>query len=395
MGGWNSFVGMIRVRIVSAAVNDILQQLSSAGAALYDIQQTDELTVEVTVLRCHYRYLSDSVKHRGDELIPLQKKGVYWQLSSLKKRPVLIFGMLLLIVLAVYLPTRILFVVVDGNINISSERIISQAENIGIRFGASRRMVRSEQIKNALLAAVPDLQWAGVNTYGCVAVISVRERNETEQEAKQNEVRSIIAKCDGVIQKVTAYRGDVRCKVGQAVKTGDILVSGYTDCGLTIRATAAKAEVYAQTLHEITAVLPQKRLVRQPQTVTEQKYSIIIGKKLINLYNDSGISDTGCVKMYKECFLTLPGGFRLPLALVVETSIYQRLVPLDQTRENMTALLSEQTVHYLTGTMVAGQILSEQTNIREKEDLLVLEGEYNCLEMIGQIIDEEIIYNDE
>lgn len=37
-------------------------------------------------------------------------------------------------------------------------------------------------MKNALLSAIPELQWAGVNTYGCRAVISVRERTLPERK---------------------------------------------------------------------------------------------------------------------------------------------------------------------------------------------------------------------
>ena len=37
-------------------------------------------------------------------------------------------------------------------------------------------MIRSEKVKNSLLQRIPQLQWAGINTDGCVAVISVREK---------------------------------------------------------------------------------------------------------------------------------------------------------------------------------------------------------------------------
>ena len=89
-------------------------------------------------------------------------------------RPVLLAGLGILFLLAMYLPSRVLFIRVEGNMQIPDRQILAAAEECGIRFGASRREVRSEKVKNALLSSVPQLQWAGVNTAGCVATISVR-----------------------------------------------------------------------------------------------------------------------------------------------------------------------------------------------------------------------------
>ena len=49
-----------------------------------------------------------------------------------------------------------------------------------------------------------------------------------------------------------------------------------------------------------------------------KKYAVIIGKKRINFYKGSGISDTSCDKMYLENYVTLPGGFILPIAIATE-----------------------------------------------------------------------------
>ena len=46
---------------------------------------------------------------------------------------------------------------VEGNSAVASVDIIDAAQNAGLGFGASRRAVRSEKVKNALLASIPDL----------------------------------------------------------------------------------------------------------------------------------------------------------------------------------------------------------------------------------------------
>ena len=201
MGFWNSLAGSLRIRITSASVAETLTVVNHAGVPFSDIKWVNDLTVDATILRQHYKPLKKILSARGDKLELVNRFGVYWTFRSLGRRPVFLAGILLYIAFAVFLPTRIFFVTVTGNETISAETIITHAEGVGISFGASRSAVRSERVKNALLAAVPELQWAGVNTYGCVAVISVRERNIVPNDSESGKFCSIVAKCDGVIQE--------------------------------------------------------------------------------------------------------------------------------------------------------------------------------------------------
>ncbi len=395
MGFWSSLEGTVRIRITSASVGRTLTDINNNNIELTHTNRVDDLVVEANVQRRYYKTLRRIVEQNGDKLEVLNRSGIYWNLLSLKNRPILILGIMLYAVLAFYLPTRIFFVTVSGNETVSAKTVISQAEKVGISFGASRRTVRSERVKNALLSAVPQLQWVGVNTYGCVAVISVQERVELPKKEPDSGVRSIIAKRDGIIKNLTVTRGNVLCKVGQAVKAGQVLVSGYTDCGISIKATAAEAEIYAQTIHRLDVKSPMDRDTRNSQIKKKTNYSIIIGKKLIKLYKDSGISDAGCVKMYEEQYLTLPGGFQLPIALVSEVQIYHTTETETLAEETVLDWTVKQSEEYLKGTMLAGSILSAQTTTQADEDVLLLNGEYACIEMIGQSYNEEIITGNE
>ena len=87
----------------------------------------------------------------------------------------------------------------EGNQNVPENLILELASQCGLSFGTERRQVRSEQVKNALLGAVPELEWVGINTAGCVATISVRERQKGENIGQAGGVSSIVASCDGMI----------------------------------------------------------------------------------------------------------------------------------------------------------------------------------------------------
>jgi sporulation protein YqfD len=310
-------------------------------------------------------------------------------MKNLLRRPVLVIGLCLLAFLALYLPSRVLFIQVEGNNLIPAKLIMEQAQKYGVTFGANRREIRSEQVKNGLLGAIPQLQWVGVTTEGCVAKIHVRERSEPELSGQNFAVTSIVASRDGVIKSFTAHRGSALCKVGQAVTKGQVLISGYTDCGLSIRADQAEGEIMAQTNRQISAVTPDFQLTKGSIIRSEKKFSLIIGKNRINFYKDSGILDTTCVKMYSENYMTLPGSFYLPVILLTEEWIYYDLTE-SETVDAETVLL-DFADRYLASQMIAGQILHRS----EAVDGNVLEGEYACLEMIGQVRYEESLPEDE
>lgn len=387
---WKSIAGMVEVELTSADPADAFRAVTECNISLFRVTHLSDLTVRFLIYRKDFRALAALCGKRGETLRLCRRRGVYWTVKNLLHRPVLLLGLALMLGLALYLPTRIFFIRVEGNSAVPSNRILEAAEESGIRFGASRREVRSEKVKNSLLSAVPELQWAGVNTAGCVATISVRERTEPEAKQEDSSVGSIVAVRDGVIESCTVTRGNALCSVGQVVREGQVLISGYTDCGICIQATRAEGEVYARTSRNLTAVTPSECAERTREGETVKKYSLILGKKRINLWKDSGIWDTSCGRIYKEYYVTLPGGFQLPAALVVEefTAYETETAELSETEAG--EALSEFAGACLSEQMIAGNILRRTEQTVCADGVYRLEGQYVCTEMIGRVQREQI-----
>lgn len=394
MNFWKSVAGVYEIEIIGASLPSTLSRLNNAGVSLWDIQQIDQLTVRVAVYRHQYKLIKCVIDAGGDAMFIKKSKGLYWDISTLKRRPVLIVGMAILLLIALYMPSRVLFFRVEGNAEIPDNLILEKAELCGIKFGSSRRAVRSERVKNALLEVMPDLEWAGVNTYGCVAVISVKERSNPQFTEKDFAVASIVARCDGIITKITTIRGNPICVVGQAVKKGQILISGYTDCGLSVKAERAEGEVFAETRREITTISPMKFSKREAQTKIKRRYSLVFGKNIINFYKDSGISDSSCVKMYKEKFVVLPGGFSLPIKLITEEQIYSATSSKVDTNKDKYLWLNNYSTDYLIEQMLSGEIIKQTITGLCQEEIYIAKSNYACNEMIGQVRNEEILHND-
>ena len=390
MGFWISMQGMLEVELTSADLSGALVAIAQAGILILRSVPNNDLTMRFSIRRQDWPKLAALSEKRGESLKILRRRGLYWPGKALLRRPVLLMGILIMLLGIFYLPGRVFFVRIEGNQTISARKIMAEAENCGIRFGASRRNVRSEKMKNALLSAIPELQWAGINTKGCVAVISVREKTVSIETEERSIVSSLIAAQDGIIVSCTVEKGNPLCKVGQAVRRGQVLVSGYTDCGLCIRAGRAIGEIYATTKRHLSAVTPMEFIQKGEKIGSEKKYSLIIGKKRINFYKDRGISGTTCDKMSDVYDWTLPGGFTLPVALAVQTVSYRKAETADADPQTVQPMLQLFAQSYLQQQMVAGQIL-KSTPFFDRDGICYrLTGTYACCEMIGreQIVEE-------
>ncbi len=380
----HSFKDRVRVRVTSADIWGSIRLLNDASIPVFHVQEEDPLVFSFDINRKDYPVLRTMLEKRGDRIVLVQKSLLHFLQQSILRRPVLYTGLLIFCGISFVIPTRILVVEVEGNQRIPARKILEAAENTGIKLFASCAQVRSEKMKNALLSAIPELQWAGINTYGCKAVISVQERAASEPlQPDAKIVSSIVAGQDGIIQSFTALRGSVQCREGQAVKKGQVLISGYTDCGICIRGERARGEAYAQTLRTLRTVTPSVYQTRQLQH-RQQRYSIILGKKRINLWKDSGIWDSTCGRISREYRLTLPGGISLPVSLVCETLSWytQAEQPLDA--EDARGELLSFSQNYLSDQMIAGTVSHADEVLDTKPGVYLLTGQYICTEMIGR-----------
>ena len=365
---WWRIRGWTRLRLVSADCAGRLRHISGE-MKLGDLAFPDELTAEFTVSADRARAL---LSRYEKELTVIDEGGIpvfgRW-LWSWRRLAALV---LLLGILTVVLPRRIWFIRVEGNDTIPVRLILERAEDCGIHFGAKAGALRSEQVKNKLLFEIPELRWAGVNTSGCTAVITVAER-QLEEAAGEEMTGDLVSAADGVVTEVIVHRGTAQVKPGDGVPQGQPLISGITEHGVCTRASV---EVWGLTRREIRAILPAETMVRREGEGVVRKFSLRIGKKSVNFYNDSGILHGSCVRMRTVNYLTLPGGFRLPAALVTDTYY---LCDTKESPRGETDCLADSARRVLRENLKGGSVLREQ--VTEEGNLLT--AVFECREQIG------------
>ncbi len=361
-----------------------IQRLCDSGIVLRDVQFEDILCVRVSVSYGDYGRLRQLLKMKNDNITVQRIDGVLLLLKRFVNRPLLAVLIVGLLLLSLWIPSRVFFISVEGNQQVLTTRILQKAESCGIYFGARRTTVRSEIVKNNLLEAMPELQWVGVNTKGCVAVISVREDVSQKNIKQAVGFSNIVAERDGIIISSTVTSGVPACAAGDAVKKDQVLVSGWQNLGLLVKTTRSVGEIIAQTEREMELISPLEYTRAGSITNDQTEYSFIVGKNRINLSKGSGISYTGCDKIYTRYYLTLPGGFVLPLAIEAAHTIVYESADCRQTPESVEMLMTDQADQYLLEQTVSGVIQKRQMFFSADEAVGRIYAKYTCVEMIGR-----------
>lgn len=367
----------------------IIRKLTSYGYVIRNIEQIDEITTDLWVDLKDYKHVRLMLDNWDIAYELNDRAYLDSPLKNILKRSALFTVVMILTLITFLLQGRILFVEILGNDIVPESLILDEVNENGIYFGVRNADIRSESIKNTLLEKIPELEWVGVNTTGCVATVCVREKVSINKSNSKFAVSSLIASTEGIVSACSVNKGTLLCKEGQTVQSGQLLISGYTDCGMVLKATMADGEVYANTLRNLTGVIPLEFSETKNQKKTIRRFGIRIGKKLINFDNNSGIYSGSCDKILKEKFLVLPGNFVLPFSVVIEEiTIYDGVC--NFSLDNASDTLYTYCKQYLQSQMVAGSIENEQFDIQKLEDCTILTGNCLCTEMIGRRKNEDI-----
>ncbi len=145
--------------------------------------------------------------------------------------------------------------------------------DIGIRNGVLSEKIDVKSLRNELLLKVSELSWAAINIEGCEVTVNVTQTEKKDEIS--NEPSNLVSMYDGVIVSVEATKGSAAVTVGEAVRKGDLLISGvleYSD--LYTELVRAKGRVMAEITETIKVSQPLK-ITEKVKTGYEKKLSVI------------------------------------------------------------------------------------------------------------------------
>ena len=216
-----------------------------------------------------------------------------------KKRWGLILGTMLSILLLVISERFVWDVRVFGNEQMTEGEVIAELAACGFGEGSPLKGFYAGELENRVLLNTDRLSWISIHMEGTVAVVQVVERTD-RQEEKSKLPANLIATADGQIEGIELYRGDCVVKIGQAVRAGELLVSGVYDSQTQgFRYTRAAGRILARTERTVRVEIPLEYVQK---SYTDEKIGAItlnFFQKSMKIYKSTG-NDTGACDIIEE-----------------------------------------------------------------------------------------------
>jgi sporulation protein YqfD len=199
-----------------------------------------------------------------------RRLGAPYALYALVRRPGLWVGAAAFALGLGALASMVWAVRVEGAPRALGERVLRVVLRQGVAPGAWRAAVRPQRLEAALVAGVPGVTWAAVRSDGGLVVVRVVPA--LRPVAQEEAARRLVASHAGRVVAVHVRQGRAEVTVGQEVRAGQALVTGYLAAGAPLadgspgpmRWVAPRAVVVARWSERARAEVPLVRRGRGP-----------------------------------------------------------------------------------------------------------------------------------
>lgn len=316
-----------------------------------------------------------------------KKCGLPFFVAKNKHRYGMVAGFVLFFAILYFLSGFIWNIDISGNETISDATITKALEEIGIYEGVRISKINTENHRNELLLKCNNISWAAINIEGSRLTLDITEAKFKDE--KSEEPSNLKADSDGIIKSVEIISGTANVKVGDAVRKGDLLVSGimeYQD--MHTEFVRSRGKIIAEVERDFKIIQPMrvKESHRTGEKVTRSVLSIF-GIK-IPLYFGRVSAPYECDKETESNISDKP---YLPIRLIRNTFYFvenkEYILSEEEAKRRATAELEKQLKEYLG----EGEVIEKKiTYSREKDNFAVL-VEIKCQKDI--IFEEKLLLN--
>ncbi len=236
-------------------------------------------------------------------------------------------GLLLFIALFLLSGLFVWDIRIVGNKNVDGDIIKAELAECGLGLGDFIPKIDTPYLETSLLLSSDNVAWVSINILGCVCQVEIIEEMPDPPEDSYT-CADIVAERDGVIELYESYGGDVLISIGQQVREGDVLISGYVPPSENAgeRLCVARGSVTARTEREFTVSVPlnfkQKTYTGRKKV---EKY-IILFEKEVKFFGNSRNLPANCDTIDTVEYFELLGGVLLPFGVrTVEYAEYEEV----------------------------------------------------------------------
>lgn len=291
---------------------------------LWAVIRRDIDLVELKLSLSDYKRLLSIVEKTKCRVKLIDKKGIPFCLFTIRKRYALVAGFAVL-GLVFYVLTSFLFEInITGTEN--TALVHKALKDNGIKIGTKLSEINANYIQNEIILNYEEFLWIAINLKGNVANVEVLEREKMPIIVEKDTACDIIANKSGIIDSIDVLSGEKMVYTGQTFTAGDVLVSsemiGYPQIDdPQIRLVHSLADIKATVWYDTQVNIQSEIYTKNYTGRSKTHYSIIFGKKVVNLYKNTSISYPFYDKIVDIKKIVLSDSVTIPIYLKVEKYI--------------------------------------------------------------------------
>lgn len=376
----DSLRGSVRLKIFGAFPAGILNTAAANGIELWNVESKDENTLCMSAYEGRLEQLCRIARRAGCEVVIIRRVGGRDGLRKILRRPALLAGLTLTVLLLFCSSLFIWDVEVRGAERLGRGEILCALEDSGFGVGSFWPGVNTDLLRSEVMVRLPEIGWMTVNVGGSRATVVVVEREPKPEMYDSAAAVDLIAARDGLVRRINVLAGSPQVTEREIVMAGQTLIASRTESvNGEARTIHARGSVMADTWYELSAVCPVKVCLKTPAGLPHSRFAIVFGKRRLNLYIGSGKTIDGCDKIISEYTLGIPGLFSTPIRLMRERFVPYKTSAGDDYDPNETG----RRLYSLLEGRTEGQILSSSLSPGRAGELYVLTLRAHCTENIA------------
>lgn len=173
--------------------------------------------------------LESLARNLNIELEITEKKGMRFKVLRYRWRAGILIGLTVLSGFVFYISNTVVSIEVCGNSAVTDERIIDALGETGIYKGRFIADINFLECERRLRLSIPELAWTGIRHTGSRIVVDVTEVTPKPEMVLDDVPCNIVASKNAQITSVIVHRGQLIKQKGEAVKKGDVIISGVVE----------------------------------------------------------------------------------------------------------------------------------------------------------------------
>ncbi len=223
------FKGFVRISVTGDMSARFLGECLKEGITVWNILKADS-SIFFSVYMCDYKRIRAIRQNFSDpiKIKRVKKTGFYSVVRYHRRRPGILVGVLLFVIINFFLSQYIWDIDVKGAETIDKNEIFKVCSELDITTGVKRNSIDTYNAKQIIATKVEGIAWVSLNVEGTRLTVNISEARENKP-VKNDLPCNLVAKCDGVIKKIEVIKGKKNIVIDQAVRKGDLLVSGVVE----------------------------------------------------------------------------------------------------------------------------------------------------------------------